>query len=47
MLVAENCITAQSFSLVYIPFVKRNYEFVQPEFNAVVHENTVKWGMEG
>jgi DNA-directed RNA polymerase subunit RPC12/RpoP len=46
ILVGENHITAQSFSLVYIPFVKRGYEFVQPAFNAAVHENTVKWGMK-
>jgi hypothetical protein len=31
-------------SLLFIPFVKKGYEFVQPQLNLSVLENALKWG---
>lgn len=35
-------ITAQSFSLVYVPFIEMHHEYIQPDLHFAVNKNTLK-----
>jgi hypothetical protein len=42
-LIADASFSVRSSALVYVPFVRRNYEYIQPDINAAIHVNTLRW----